>query len=328
MRKVKFTKIICAAVAAISAAALAFAPACSARWDGVSGDKDTATEAVKGANGGFVTETEDYVYFINGKASNTDENNFGSVLKGSVQRIKKDDLNAGNYADTQTVVPSVIYSGTYHAGLYIYGGYLYYTTPTTERNSDGETLNSNLDFKRTKLDGSDTTGSYIWQSSDNGVDYRFVQVGETVYIIYALSENLYGTSATNVHSVNCTTGENTILAYNVSAYAFDTVDAENPYIYYTMDVPQYFGGSNYGYNQLYRVRADVTESPREYNFDDVEDYDAEKDPVYINKGDFVFDGIGLVNNSTGNRITQLNFGHYSKKDYDINHDDYTYEIKW
>ena len=213
----RFTKIICTSVAAISLATLAFAPACQTKWTGVS-VKDTS-QYVAGTNGGFVTETNDYVYFINGKANNTDQNKFGSVLKGSVQRIKKDDLNGGNYSNTQTVVPSVIYSGSYKAGLYIYDGYIYYTTPSTQKNTDGEVLNSNLDFKRTKLDGTGTTDGYIWQSSDNAVDYRYVNVDGTVYILYALSENLYGTSVTNIHSVNCNTGKNTILAYNVAGYA-------------------------------------------------------------------------------------------------------------
>lgn len=324
----RFTKIICTAVAAISIAGLAFAPACSSKWSGVDG-ADTATKAEAGANGGLLTETADYVYFINGKASNTDRNDFGSVVKGSVQRIKKSDLNAGNYAETQTVVPSVYYSGNYKAGLYIYGGYLYYTTPSTEKNTDGEVLNSKLDFKRTKLDGTDTTKNYIWQSTDNAVDYRFVEVDGTVYILYALSENLYGTSVTNIHSVNCSTRENTILAYNVAGYSFDSENAENPYVYYTMAVPQFIDGSGsaYSYNQLYRVRADVTESPREYDFSDVEDYDADKNPLYINYGDYVLDGIGKVDYQSG-RVGQLNYAHYSGKNYELNNDPYTYEIKW
>lgn len=331
MRKKRITKIICATVAAISAVTLAVAPACSVNWSGVSGDKETAASLENvSSNGGFLVETGDYVYFINGKANNTDNNKFGTVLKGSVQRLKKSDLenDKRNYSSTETVVPSVIYSGSYNAGIYIYGEYIYYTTPTTEKNTDGEVLNSNLDFKRTKLDGTDTTKTYIWQSSDNAVDYRFVEVGDTVYILYALSENLYGSSVTNIHSVNCNTGENVILAYNVTDYAFDTVDRENPYVYYTMAVPQFFGGSNYGYNQIYRVRADVKESPRTYDFSEVEEYDAEKDPVYINMGDFVFDGIGKVNAETQNRITQLNFAHYSGKTYDLVNDDYTYDLKW
>lgn len=322
----RFTKIICTAVAAISAASLAFAPACAANWSGVA-EKDNSAY-VEGTNGGFVAETGDYVYFVNGKAVNTEENKFGSAVKGAIKRIKKTELNAGNLAKCETVVPSVYYSGNYNAGLYIYDGYIYYTTPTTEKNTDGEVLNSNLDFKRTKLDGTDTTNGYIWQSSDNAVDYRFVKVGDTVYILYALSENLYGTSVTNVHSVNCTTKENVILAYNVTDYAFDTEDPENPYVYYTMNVPQFLGEStNYGYNQLYRVRADVAQSPRSYDFSEIEDYDAEKDPVYINYGDYVFDGIGWLNYKSG-RVSQLNFAYGSDKEYVFDNADYTYDIQW
>lgn len=325
----RFTKIICGAVAVISAATLAFAPGCANGWKGAD-DKDTATKAVAGTNGGFVVETNDYAYFINGKSLNTQLNDFGSVVKGSVQRIAKTDLAANDYTNTQTIVPSVIYSGSYNAGLYIYNGYLYYTTPSTQKNTSGEVLNTNLDFKRTKLDGTDTTKGYIWQSSDNAVDYRFVEVDGVVYILYALSENLYGSSKTNIHSVNCETGKNTLLAYGVSDYSFDTEDPENPYVYYTMAVPEAMGvSSSLSYNQLYRVKADVTESPREYDFSAVEDYDAEKDPVYINMGDFVLDGIGKLRASQG--LTQFNYG-YNQSGVEqkpvLSNGDYTYDIQW
>lgn len=325
----RFTKIICSSLAVISVATLAFTSGCANGWKGTDG-ADTATEAVAGTNGGFVVETNDYAYFINGNSANTQENKFGSVVKGSIQRIKKSDLAANNYANTQTVVPSVIYSGNYEAGLYIYGGYLYYTTPSTQKNTSGEVLNSNLDFKRTKLDGTDTTNGYIWQSSDNAVDYRYVEVDGVVYILYAVSENLYGTSYTNIHSVNCETGENTLLAYNVASYAFDTENPETPYAYYTMSVPEAMGeSSTLSYNQLYRVKADVTTSPREYDFSNVEDYDAETDPVYINKGDLVYDGIGKLRANNG--LTQFNYG-YNVEGVDqtpvLNNGDYTYEIQW
>lgn len=330
MRK-RFTKIICGAVAVISALTLMLAPACGAnKWKGVS-EKDTATEAVEGTNGGFLVETDGYVYFINGKAANTDDNTFGSVLKGSVQRIKKTELDACNYGNTETVVPSVIYSGNYEAGLYIYGGYIYYATPSTAKNTDGEILNTHLDFKRTKLDGTGTTEEYFWQSTDNAVNYRYVQVDGTVYIMYALSENLYGTSVTNIHSVNCSTGENTLVAYNVSSYSFDTEDPENPYVYYTMDVTKFLGTENSvkaGYNQLYRARADVKTSPREYDFSDVDGYDASENPLYINYGDYVFDGIGKKDNQTEGNVTQFNYAHWSGKTYTLNNSDYTYAIKW
>lgn len=325
----RFTKIICTSLAVISAATLALTAGCANGWKGAD-SADTATEALAGTNGGFVVETNDYAYFINGNSANTQDNAFGTVVKGSVQRIKKSDLAANDYTNTQTIVPSVIYSGNHEAGLYIYDGYLYYTTPSTQKNTSGEVLNSNLDFKRTKLDGTDTTSGYIWQSSDNAVDYRYVEVNDVVYILYAISENLYGSSKTNIHSVNCETGVNTLLAYGVDDYVFDTENPETPYAYYTMSVPEAMGeSSTLNYNQLYRVRADVTESPREYDFSSVEDYDAEEDPVYINMGDFVFDGIGKSRASDG--LTQFNYG-YGKDGVDqkpvLDNGDYTYEIQW
>ncbi|MCM1546411.1 MAG: hypothetical protein NC033_05170 [Clostridiales bacterium] len=323
----RFTKIICTAVAAISAASLAFLPACKTNWGGVSGEKDTS--AYYGSNGGFVTETEDYVYFINGKTTNTASNTFGSVLKGSVQRIKKTDLNAGNYATTDTVVPSVVYanSSNLNAGLYIYGGYIYYTTPSSDVNADGEVLNGTLEFKRTKLDGTGTSGK-LWSTDNLGVDYRFVEVDGTVYILYALSENLYGTSATNIHSVNCSTGKNTILAYNVASYAFDTVDATNAYVYYTMNVPQYVElSSPYGYNQLYMVRADASASPRQYDFTGVDGYNSSSNPMYINYGTHVLDGIGSVNYNS-ERVNQFNYLTEYDDSVAVTHADYTFTIRW
>lgn len=324
MRK-RFTTIICACVAAVSIFGAAFSSGCSS-FKGVDTKDESAANV--SSNGGFVVETGDYAYFINGSATYTDDNKYGEVLKGSVQRIKKTDLAAHNYTATETVVPSVVYSGQYDAGIYIYGDYIYYTTPTTEKDADGNVLNSNLDFKRTKLDGTETTKKYFWQSSSNSVDYRYVQVDGTVYILYALSETLYNdTSATNIHSVNCETGVDTLLAYNVSAYTFDTEDATNPWVYYTMAVTWQLGTDNsaeQSYNQLYRVRADDT-TANTYDFSYIEDYyeqdedDDDYDPVYINYGDLVLDGVGIK----GDEPTQ--FSNITTLD-GITYDGYTYSV--
>ena len=327
MRK-RFTKIICAAVAAISALGIVAASGCSKeyKWNAVS-DKDTSS-VVAGTNGGFLVQTGDYVYFINGKASYLDDNTFGSAVRGSVQRIKKSDFESKNYSSTQTIVPSVLYSGQYNAGLYIYGNYVYYTTPSTQKDSSGNILNSRLDFRRTTLDGGNTPKDAIWQSTDNNIDYRFVEAGGKVYILYAIAENLYGTTATNVHSINVETGENKILAYNVGSYVFDTEDATNPAVYYTMSVPYFTGGADtFNYNQIYRVTADVATSPREYDFSDVDGYNASSNPVYINYGDFVLDGIGTTENQTEGRVTQFNYAYWhSDNDYELINSDYNYSL--
>lgn len=327
MRK-PFTKIICIMTAAITALGAGILSACGDyKSSGVTPD---ATADKVSSNGGFLVETGDYVYFINGVAGYQDDNTYGKVVKGSIQRISKSNLNAHNYSDTETIVPVVVYSGNYEAGIYIYGDYIYYTTPSTQKNSDGEVQNSYLEFKRSKLDGSSTMKDYFFQSESNSIAYRYVEIGGTVYLMYAASESLYGTSTTNIHSINTSTGVDTLLAYNVSEYAFDTDDAENPYVYYTMAVTGYLGSDNSfseSYNQMFRVRADATESERTYDFSYVEDFDAEEDPLYVNLGDFVFDGLGIMEQGNAEeRVTQFNYNYGSDVEYVISHHDYTYSL--
>ena len=80
---------------------------------------------------------------------------------------------------------------------------------------------------------------------------------------------------------------------------------------------------------LNRVRADASEenAPRTYNFDYVEDFDAEEDPLYVNLGEFVFDGRGALSG-----MTQFNYGYDASADSDTSSDDantlsgYTYSL--
>jgi hypothetical protein len=328
MRK-RFTKIICVITAVISSLCVGFAAACS-DYKSAAVTKDT-TQVVDGTNGGFLVQTGDYVYFVNGKATYTDDNTYGDVVKGSIQRISKKNLADRNYTDTETIVPLVAYSGYYDSGIYIYGDYIYYATPSTDKNSDGEIQNQKLEFKRSKLDGSETMRSYYYQASSNSIAYRYVQVDNVVYLVYALSESLYGSSTTNIHSVNTETGTDTLLAYNVSAYIFDSEDLENPYVYYTMSVTNHLGTDNEideDYNQIYRVKADSTTSLREYKFDDVTDYDADTDPLYVNKGEFVLDGIGIIAGNNQDRVTQYNYNYENINNYTFDHSDYSYTLKY
>lgn len=317
MRKF-ITKIICVLVAAVSVAGLLFAGACSKT---VKLDGDYSSGEVS-SNGGFAVEKGNYIYFINGSESNTAKNE--DVLKGSIMRISKSDFSDRSYSRAEVVVPQIAYSGNYDSGIYIYGDYIYYSTPSVEKNSDGEVQNSYLAFKRTKLDGTDTTKTYFVQYSDNTIEYRYVEVDGTVYLMYvAKSEDLYGTEYTNLHSVNTSTGVNTLLAYNVSEVKFDSANLENPRVFYTMQVLDVSTKSAVtSYNQIYSVRADATERV-EYDFSEAEDYDASKDPLFVNCGQLVYDGIGKVDGMTG-KITPFNFKGDSAKN--VNRSAYTYTL--
>ncbi len=327
MRKT-ITKIICLATAAISAAGLALSGC--ANWSQTPLEKDDYTTV--SSNGGFAVETDNYVYFINGVESNSADNTFGTPLKGSIQRISVENVESRNYHLTETVVPVIAYSTHYQAGIYIYGDRIYYSTPSTARNSSGEVLYSNLEFKSSALDGSETMSDYYYRASSSSLEYRYVrpEADGDVYLLYALSESLYGESSavTNIHSINTTTGEDTLLAYNVADYAFDTEDPANPYVFYTMNVIYNLGSNNSiteSYNQLWMVRADDN-TPNTYDFSYVDDYNAEENPLYVNCGTMVYDGIGMLEYSQ--RYSQFNYGYGSGETYSINRTATTYVLDY
>ena len=138
----KGKKILIALFALVLAVAL-FA-ACGRPYTSPKLDGDLSGEVV--SNGGFVVEKGDYVYFINGKEDYTAENKYGSAVKGSLMRISKEDLGAGNFGEVQTVVPLLVVSQDFTSGLYIYGDRVYYATPTTDKNVQGKVENSYLVF--------------------------------------------------------------------------------------------------------------------------------------------------------------------------------------
>ena len=261
------------------------------------------------SNGGFAVQKGNFIYYINGKQTNTADNTFGKVETGAIMRISKGDLEARNYGNVETVVPEIAYSGNTtfvktsstsgntNGGLFIYDDYVYYSTPSAEKNSDGEIQNSDIVFKRAKLDGTEVMKNYYAKYTDNTIEYRFVKSKKdnVVYLLYlAKNEDLYGTSCTNLHSVNTQTNTDTLLAYNVDKVMFDSKNVENDRVYYTMNVKDFKNNESFSnYNQVYTVTADETK-PNEYDFSGVTDYDAEKDPLYVNCGTLVYDGIGKI----------------------------------
>ncbi|MCD7729071.1 MAG: hypothetical protein LUI60_04070 [Clostridia bacterium] len=327
----KVKKALCCAAAVAAAAGIATLAACSYySSDALTGDY-SYTE-VK-SNGGFAVEAGNYIYFINGLESYDADNTYGDVEKGSIVRISTEDYANGNYSSVDTVVPLVIYSGNYDSGIYIYGDYIYYTTPSTDRDSSGDVLNTQLEFKSTKLDGTETMTGYYLNCTDSTVEYRYVQADDgTVYLLYVVSETIFDdvtSSATNIHSINLTTGEDTLLAYDVDEYVFDTSDLESPYVYYTMNVTYNLGTGYDGettdysteadYNQVYRVSAYETynfkySAEDKYDFSYVKDsdgeeiYDYDANPLYVNRGQLIFDGIGAFCT-----LTQFNYEWDSSK---------------
>lgn len=313
MRK-SFKKIFSFLTAAtLTAGALSLA-ACGTPFTPVK-DKDEGT-AVE-SNGGFVVSTKDYYYFINGVESNQSDNTYGKVDKGALMRISKKDVNAKKNT-AETIIPSLMVTGdtSTAAGICIYGGRIYYATPTNVKDTTGQVQRDYLDFRSAKLDGSDV--KFYFRVSNNSMEYRFVEVNEIVYVMYL--------DGTTIHSYNTQSGADTVLAESVGKAVFDKSDKENATVYYTMSVTDGADSDtpypSADYNQVYRVRADATEAPYEYKWDTewLEEHNEGKAP-YVNLGELVLDGIGATN-----PITQFNRHAEAHKDA-IPRIGYTYTLQ-
>lgn len=252
--KKKLTVLLAAATLACSAASLA---SCADNKFTAPKEADASAANVT-SNGGFVVETGDYVYFINGEEDASADNTYGNVKKGALYRIAKNALNEKSYDKAECVVPSLFVAQNYDGGVFIYDNYVYFASPTAEKEKDGSVSASWLSFKKAKLDGTSTkkeADKYLFRLSDNTVSYRFVKgAGGVVYCMYVLNSNLY--------SFNTDTGVTTLLVKGAENYYFDTENLENGYVYYLKKVPAAMtaDASEFGYNQLYRVAADATAS--------------------------------------------------------------------
>ena len=137
------------ALVSLTAALALSAVACGASWT----SSVTLTEPGNVLqNGGFVAETDNYVYFINGEETYTENNKLGTPVKGALMVAEKSKLADGS-AEAQMVVPKLFAAGDVNAGVYIYGDKVYYATPSVKKDTSGNAATEYLDVCSSTLDG-------------------------------------------------------------------------------------------------------------------------------------------------------------------------------
>ncbi|MBP5466547.1 MAG: hypothetical protein J6Y43_03180 [Clostridia bacterium] len=222
---------------------------------------------VEANNGSFVAETANYVYYINGIGDAEEDNTFGMPIRGALMAADKSD-----FTKKCVVVPKLFVAEDYKAGVYIFGDYVYYGSPSVNKNSSGEIAKDELFFSRTKLDGTVTDNYFSVSGLDT--EYRIVKTGDDVYIVY------YDSAASALKVYNTTNRKAEIIcktdvkaeARSLSEYKFvDNSDANNAVLLYTVTVyseaynakdaeNSSYSRPTYSYNELYVYKAgDVTE---------------------------------------------------------------------
>ena len=249
---------------------------------------------------GFITETENYIYFINGADTYGGDNTFGAPVKATLMAADKSTIGTDN-VKMQIVVPKLFVASDYKAGVFIYGDYVYYGTPSTDRNNSGNTASDELTFMRTKLDGTESKTFFTVES--NSTEYRFVK-GENgkVFLVYYDSAN---------YALKCydtVSGSSTVIAKtdDKTAGKFESLDkyyflegegAENLLLVYTSKVylEDYFEDA--ASKEDYERTAETYNKVYAYKVGDVKDQDNEfRGKCILNgKTDEVMFEIQLVN---------------------------------
>ena len=195
------------------------------------------------SNGGFVIDTENYVYFINGVESNTANNTTGEVVKGALMVAEK---NGETIGAPQTVVSKIICSQDYSAGIYLFGNSLYYATPSTKKDSSGKVVNTHLEFYSSSLDGNSRT-EYLRIASLT-VSFRIVEKDGSVFLVY------YDTDSSSVVEYSFASKTSKVIVENPSQYFFldnETVQKTGISVIYSQNPTNEKTGSQESYNEVY-----------------------------------------------------------------------------
>ena len=175
-------------------------------------------------NGGLAVQKGDYIYFVNGYQAAkdlVDGANQGGTQYSAIYRTKLDENKAlvydenGNLQNCELVIDKVC--GFEKTQLYIFGDYIYYATPNTEKVISSDSLSSNFeltDFYKAKLDGTDRTLIYKTTRASDDTKYAFYKVNGSDDVWLALYDG------TALMVINTTNKQVKTICESVSSVAF------------------------------------------------------------------------------------------------------------
>ena len=153
-----------------------------------------ANDTVYG-NGGSAVVKGDYLYFANAfldySTLGHNDNIYDAGSKYTIYGIYRTKLNSNGKVDVDSDgVPTKADLLTYnvggyeYSGLYIFGNYLYYTTPYTNTTSSNEKKTGRVRVERVALDGTSHEVVYKFEDYTSDCKYNMVYIDGKVYIVY------------------------------------------------------------------------------------------------------------------------------------------------
>jgi len=232
--KKKFSIIV--ALVLLVVLAVAFTGCNKYEWQSIGGGDANADVL---SNGGYAVEQGNYVYFVNGFQGTTAENDWGNVFKQGIMRATLDENGAVVADSFALVVPKHIYSSDTNSGIAVFGEWIYYATPNNEKDKSGTASTTNLDFMRTKIDGSIT--QKIYTLANRSYPYIFTPSRILYYnanVIYAIDFSGMKTSK-NISDGSGAYRTELVTSVNSYTWKYDTnysiaqSSAASDYIIYT-----------------------------------------------------------------------------------------------
>ena len=215
--------------------------------------KETVGNAVTANNGGFLAETEDYLFFINGNEIYTEDNTLGAVEKGALVRMAKADLGKAS-PEVEVLASKVVSTSDYSAGVYVFGDKVYFATPNNEENKVGTVLNDQIQFcSISAKDGGEINVFATAKGTEgNAAAYKFYQVDNKVYVAYA--ETTTNDDGTTVKAIKVVGEDGTNVAtLEYENYVFEK-GATADYIYFTKAVENEDLGMTESFNEVYSYK--------------------------------------------------------------------------
>ena len=233
------------------------------------------------SNGGLSVKAGNYVFYINGYAGQDSENVFGSALKGAVMRATIDENGNIDPKTAVVVVPKNVYNTVKTSGLFVVDNWLYYTCPSTKKDSSGSYQTSNMVLLRTKVDGTDTEEIKTFSAYT-----PTFKIGKTA-VMY------YDSSSYELHSINLSDKKDTTVAESVRGFVFaENVpdNAFNEWAFYTKSAED----TSASHNEVYKVKLDGTSAEKLIDGKDSYSEAVKQEQI---KGDAAEKGFSLTLNS-------------------------------
>lgn len=150
---------------------------------------------VKGesTNGGMTVVYGEYLYFINGTKTN-DGTNPKKNKRSGIYRIKYDISSGKTTGDAELVVGDL--AGFNNGSLYFFGDFMYYSTPSSEKNSKGTVLYYKTKFMRYDLVNKKSYEIYTTKLNDSKeeITYAYYVVGDSLNLVVYEKNNYSITS--------------------------------------------------------------------------------------------------------------------------------------